>query len=79
MYKTIVINTRSSYWTNKESGEELIVDAEELSKEMETQINKMSQKGFVLVSSIPVNSGNISNGNGYFHTSSVVLTFKNDT
>jgi hypothetical protein len=76
MYKTIVINTRSTDWTNKESGEEMIVDAEDLAQEMDKQINQMAGEGFELVQITPLNSGNIANANGYLHTSSMVLTFK---
>lgn len=75
MYKTIVIDTRSSVWTDKQSDEELIVDAEDLSKEMENQINKLEKKDFKLTNITPITSGNISGGNGYYHTTSLILTF----
>lgn len=76
MYKTLVLHTRSTYWTAKESGEELLVDADDLSEDMENKMNEMSKKNYELVSITPVNSGNFSNGNGYLHTESIILTFK---
>ena len=74
-YKSIVINTRSTIWTNKESGEELLVDADDLSQEIDNQLNKMVKMGYKLETITPINSGNISNASGYLHTGSIILIF----
>ena len=74
-YKTIVINSRSTIWTNKESGEELLVDADDLAQEIDNQLNKMAKLGYKLESVTPIDSGNITNANGYLHTGSIVLIF----
>lgn len=76
MYKTIVIHARSTYWTAKESPEEMLVDADDLAKEMDQQIAVMEKEGFGLFTVTPINSGNIASGSGYFHTESLLLTFK---
>ena len=75
MYKSITINTRSSFWTNKEGQEELLVDAEDLNQEMDNVINKMTNDGYELKQITPINSGNMNNGTGYFGTTSLILTF----
>jgi len=74
MYKTIMIRSRSSYWTNKELHEELEVDTIDLACEIEQKCNDLEADGWSIHSIVPVTSGNISNGNGYFYTESVIVT-----
>ncbi len=76
MYKSISIHTRSTYWTNKESSEELLVDSDDLAQEIEKICNNLEAEGFHVISIIPVNSGTIVNGNGYYQTESVIITAK---
>jgi hypothetical protein len=77
MYKTIVIHTRSTYWTHKETNEEYsVVDADDLAKEIEIQCNKLAAEGYDIFSINPISSGSFSNGNGYVHTESVIITAK---
>ena len=74
MYKTIVINTRSTYWTNPEFGEELMVDSEDLGKELQHKCTEIENEGFTIISILPIVSGNVSNGNGYYQTHSVIIS-----
>lgn len=74
MYKTVVIHTRSTYWTNTESNDESVVDADDLAQEIAQHSNRLQEEGYKLVQITPVSSGNFENGNGYFHTESVILT-----
>jgi hypothetical protein len=74
MYKTITIRSRSSYWTNRELHEELEVDTIDLAFEIERKCNELEEDGWSILSVVPVTSGNISNGNGYFYTESVIVT-----
>lgn len=74
MYKSISIHTRSTYWTNKESSEEFLVDSDDLSHEIEKVCNSLSNDGYEIIAITPVTSGTISNGNGYYQTESVILT-----
>jgi predicted CoA-binding protein len=76
MYKVVTIHTRSTYWTNKESQEELIVDSDDLAHEMEKVSNELNDQGFEVISIVPVTSGSISNGNGYYQTESIIITGK---
>lgn len=76
MYKSISIHTRSTYWTNKESAEEYLVDSDDLSHEIDKVCNEMEENGYDIVSITPINSGTISNGNGYYQTESVIITGK---
>jgi hypothetical protein len=76
MYKVITIHTRSTYWTNKESQEELIVDSDDLAHEMEKISNELDAAGYDVISIVPVTSGSISNGNGYYQTESIIMTGK---
>lgn len=76
MYKCISIHTRSTYWTNKESAEELLVDSDDLSHEIETVSNNLYNDGYEILSITPISSGTISNGNGYYQTESVLITAK---
>lgn len=76
MYKVISIHTRSTYWSNKESNEELIVDSDDLAHEIENVSNEQYKQGYEVISVIPVNSGSMSNGNGYYQTESVLVTYK---
>jgi hypothetical protein len=79
MYKVVSIHTRSTYWSNKESSEELIVDSDDLSHEIEMVANNHYKEGFEIISIIPINSGSMTNGNGYYQTESVIMTFKKRT
>jgi hypothetical protein len=75
MYKSIVIHTRSTYWTHKETNEEYsVVDSDDLAKEIEIQCNKLDADGYVVLSINPITSGSFTNGNGYTHTESVIIT-----
>jgi hypothetical protein len=75
MYKSIVIHTRSTYWTHRETNEEYsVVDSDDLSKEIEIQCNKLGKEGYSVVSINPITSGSLSNGNGYIHTESIIIT-----
>ncbi len=76
MYRVISIHARSTYWSNKESNEELIVDSDDLANEIEVVSNNQYKEGYEVVSVIPVNSGSMSNGNGYCQTESVIITFR---
>ena len=76
MYKTISIHSRSTYWTTHESNEELIVDSDDLSQEIEKVSNQLYTDGFEIVSILPINSGSISHGSGYYQTESVIILAK---
>jgi hypothetical protein len=76
MYKSVNIHTRSTYWTNKESAEELIVDSDDLAQEIEKISNELLDKGYEIISIVPINSGTVSNGNGYYQTESIIITAK---
>lgn len=76
MFKAVSIHTRSSYWTNKESTEEFLVDSDDLAREIEKVCNTLYNQGYEVISIIPITSGTISNGNGYYQTESVVVTAK---
>jgi hypothetical protein len=76
MFKTVVIHSRSTYWTNPGYGEEMTVDSDDLSKELQVQCNQLETEGFDIVTILPINSGNIVNGTGYYHTESIIITAK---
>jgi hypothetical protein len=74
MYKVVSIHTRSTYWTNKESNEELIVDSDDLAQEIEKVSNNLLKEGYEIYLITPVTSGSMSNGNGYYQTESIIIT-----
>jgi hypothetical protein len=76
MYKSVTIQTRSTYWTTKEADEELIVDSIDLAHEIEKVCNEIYTEGYEIIAITPISSGSISNGNGYFQTGSVIITAK---
>jgi len=76
MYKTISIHTRSTYWATQESNEELIVDSNDLSQEIEKICNQLETDKFDIISILPVNSGSINHGSGYYQTESVIIIAK---
>lgn len=76
MYKTISIHSRSTYWTNHESNEELIVDSNDLSQEIEKVSNQLYSEGYEIMSILPINSGSVTHGSGYYQTESVILFAK---
>lgn len=76
MYKTIVIHSRSTYWTNPEFSEEMEVDSDDLAKELQDKCNELTENGFEIFSILPISSGNIVNGSGYYHTESIIITAK---
>ena len=76
MYKTVLLQSRSTYWTNRESQEELIVDSVDLAQEIERVCNELSKDGFEVIQLTPVSSGSMSNGNGYFQTASMIVLAK---
>jgi hypothetical protein len=76
MYKVVSIHTRSTYWTNKEANEELIVDSDDLAQEIEKVGNNLLKEGYQIFALTPITSGSISNGNGYYQTESIILTAK---
>jgi hypothetical protein len=73
MYKTIVIHSRSTYWTNPELSEEMEVDSDDLAKDLQNKSNELIEQGFEIFSLLPISSGNVVNGNGYYHTESLIL------
>ena len=75
-YKTVTIHTRSTYWTNKETNDEMVVDADDLAKEINLQCNDLYKTGYEVISIIPIASGNTTNGTGYYHTESVIIAAK---
>jgi len=75
MYKTITIHTRSTYWTNREANiEELIVDTDDLAREIDKIANELLQDKFEIIAITPINSGTVANGNGYYQTESIIIT-----
>lgn len=76
MFKAISIHTRSTYWTNRESSEELLVDSDDLAHEIEKVCNNLDQEGYDVLTITPISSGTISNGNGYYQTESIIITAK---
>ncbi len=76
MYKTISIHSRSTYWATHESNEELIVDSNDLSQEIEKVCNQMDSEGFDIISVLPINSGSVAHGSGYYQTESVIIIGK---
>lgn len=76
MYKTISIHTRSTYWATHESSEELIVDSDDLAQEIEKVTNQLYEQGYEVIAIVPINSGSINHGNGYFQTESILIHAK---
>jgi hypothetical protein len=77
MFKTTVIHTRSTFWTAKEqTNEEMLVDAEDLAREIEIKTNELYENGYDILNITPISSGNLVNGTGYYHTESVIITAK---
>jgi hypothetical protein len=77
MYKTVTIHTRSTYWTNREANiEELIVDSDDLSHEIEKIANELVRDNYEITAITPINSGTVANGNGYYQTESIIITAK---
>jgi len=74
MHKSLVIHSRSTYWANPEFNEEMEVDSDDLATELQNQCNQMIEDGFEIFSILPISSGNIVNGNGYYHTESIIIT-----
>lgn len=74
MYKTIVIHTRSTYWSGNDAYDEAVVDADELAAQIQDKCNELGQAGYEVFSIMPINSGNLTSGNGYIHAESVLLT-----
>ena len=76
MFKTLTIHSRSSYWTSRESGDEVEVDSDDLAKEIEAQCNNLDNKGYEVIRIVPINSGNMVSGTGSYYTESVIITAK---
>jgi hypothetical protein len=77
MYKTIVIHTRSTFWTHAATYEEYsVVDADDLAKEIEIQCNNFAKECYEVISINPITSGSFANGTGYVNTESVLITAK---
>jgi len=74
MYKSTVIHSRSTYWTNPEFNDEMVVDSDDLATELQNKCNQIIEDGFEIFSVLPVSSGNVVNGNGYYHTESIIIT-----
>jgi len=75
MYKSVVIHTRSTFWTHRETNEEYsVVDSDDLAKEIELQCNKLDTAGYSVISIDPITSGSFTHGNGYLHTESVIIS-----
>ncbi|HOK99067.1 MAG TPA: hypothetical protein PLD12_08010 [Bacteroidales bacterium] len=73
MTKTVTIHTRSSFWSSRESHDEIVVDSDDLAVEVEFQCNLLEKEGYIVQQIIPVNSGNQVAGNGGYYTESVVI------
>ena len=76
MYKSLSIHTRSTYWTSHEANEELIVDSDDLSQEIQKVSNQLYKDGYEIVSITPITSGSITHGSGYYQTESVIILSK---
>ena len=76
MYKTIVIHSRSTYWTNPDLGDVVEVDSDDLAKELENKCNELLAEGWDIFSVLPISSGNLVSGSGYYHTESIIITAK---
>lgn len=76
MYKSVSIHSRSTYWTNKEAVEELIVDSDDLAQEIEKVSNELYNIGYEILSILSINSGTTTHGNGYYQTESIIITGK---
>ena len=74
MYKAIVIHSRSTYWTNPELGDVVEVDSDDLAKELEKKSNELMADGYDIFSVLPISSGNLVSGSGYYHTESIIVT-----
>lgn len=74
MLKTVTIHSRSSYWTSREHSDEVIVDANDLAIEIESQCNRLEKEGFTIFNIFPVNSGNLVAGSGSYFTESIIIT-----
>ncbi len=74
MHKSLLIHSMSNYWSNPEFNEEMEVDSDDLATELQNQCNQMIEDGFEIFSILPISSGNIVNGNGYYHTESIIIT-----
>jgi len=75
MYKSIVVHTRSTYWTHKDTNEEYsVVDSDDLAQEIEIQCNSLAKEGYEIFSINPITSGSLANGSGYINTESVIIT-----
>jgi hypothetical protein len=73
-YKSVAVHARSTYWTSPESKEELIVDSDDLAKEITVVSNQLHNDGYEIISIIPVTSGNLAGGTGYLQSESVIIT-----
>jgi len=73
MVKTITIHTRSSFWNSRETHDEIVVDSDDLSVEIEFQCNLLEKEGYIVRQIIPVNSGNLVAGSGGYYTESVLI------
>jgi hypothetical protein len=75
MYKSLAIHARSTFWTNKETYEEVsVIDSNDLAKEIELQCNQLETQGYSVLCITPITSGSLTNGNGYIQTESVIIT-----
>lgn len=75
MYKSLAIHARSTFWTNKETYEEVsVIDSNDLAKEIELQCNLLETEGYSVLCITPITSGSLTNGNGYIQTESVIIT-----
>jgi hypothetical protein len=73
MIKTITVHSRSSYWTSREHRDEVEVDADDLSIEIEKRCNELEGQGYNIMRITPVNSGNLVSGSGSYYTESVLI------
>ena len=76
MYKSVSIHSRSTYWTSHEANEELIVDSDDLSQEIQKVSNQLYKDGYEIVSITPITSGSITHVSGYYQTESVIILSK---
>jgi hypothetical protein len=67
MYKSLAIHARSTFWTNKETYEEVrVIDSNDLAKEIELQCNQLETQGYSVLCITPITSAASPTGTGIF-------------
>jgi hypothetical protein len=52
------------------------VDSDDLATELENQCNNLAKEGWEIFSIMPISSGNVVSGTGYYHTESIIITVR---